>query len=142
MILKLLDGGAWHTFRLPKATHTYDPRHGWYTEWPRIREVQPDTLMMDMHGMFYDFREDSVVPRPAGCGRSPTISAIPDLPLGRALILAADDTSIMANPMAGQSQSNRGSAGWPTWRASAPVRMGWAVVEGCGEGRRALQTLA
>ena len=37
--LKLLDGGRWSTFLLPKATHNNDPRHGWYTEWPRIREV-------------------------------------------------------------------------------------------------------
>lgn len=108
LILKALDGGGWHTFRLPKATHTYDPVHGWYTEWPRIREVQPDTLMMDMHGMFYDF--------PRGFCRAQTgglrpiashLRYIPDFCHwdGR-VILAADDTSIMANPMAGQSQSN------------------------------------
>lgn len=108
VILKLLDGGAWHTFRLPKATHTYDPRHGWYTEWPRIREVQPDTLMMDMHGMFYDFPRGFCSAQTGGLRPIAShLRYIPDFCHwdGR-LILAADDTSIMANPMAGQSQSN------------------------------------
>ena len=31
VILKLLDGGKWYTFRLPKASHTHDAGHGWYT---------------------------------------------------------------------------------------------------------------
>ena len=28
-ILMLRDGGTWHSFRLPKASHTYDGAHGW-----------------------------------------------------------------------------------------------------------------
>ena len=54
-ILKLLDAGKWYTFRMPKASHAFDPKHGWYTEWPRIRRISAGRLMMDMHGMFYDF---------------------------------------------------------------------------------------
>ncbi len=55
VILKLLDNSNWYTYRLPKAAHTYDHRGGWYTEWPRIREIGNDQILMDMHGMFYDF---------------------------------------------------------------------------------------
>jgi len=55
LILMLLDGGAWHAFRLPKATHTYDGAHGWNTEWPRIRDVGEGDLLMTMHGMFWRF---------------------------------------------------------------------------------------
>ena len=33
------------------------PDHGWYTEWPRIREVGGGHLLMNMHDMFYDFPE-------------------------------------------------------------------------------------
>lgn len=55
LILMLLDGGEWHKFRLPKASHTYDGGHGWHTEWPRIRELQPDNLLMTMHGTFWRF---------------------------------------------------------------------------------------
>lgn len=55
VILMLLDGGEWRKFRLPKASHTYDGAHGWHTEWPRIREIKPDYLLMTMHGMFWRF---------------------------------------------------------------------------------------
>jgi hypothetical protein len=58
LILMCLDGGNWHSFRLPKASHSYDGAHGWNTEWPRIRDIgpvgQPD-LMMTMHGTFWRF---------------------------------------------------------------------------------------
>ncbi len=56
LILMLLDGGEWHRFRLPKASHSYDGAHGWNTEWPRIREIgEGDDLLMTMHGMFWKF---------------------------------------------------------------------------------------
>ncbi|MGD2175198.1 MAG: hypothetical protein PVJ27_07330 [Candidatus Brocadiaceae bacterium] len=44
--------GTWRTYRLPKASHTYD--HMWQTEWPRIRETEHERLLMDCHGMFYE----------------------------------------------------------------------------------------
>ena len=43
---------TWRTYRLPKASHTYD--HMWQTEWPRIREVEHERFLMDCHGMFYE----------------------------------------------------------------------------------------
>lgn len=56
LILMLLDGGEWHRFRLPKASHSYDGAHGWNTEWPRIRDIgEGDDLLMTMHGMFWRF---------------------------------------------------------------------------------------
>ncbi len=108
VILKLLDGGNWQTFRLPKASHTYDAKHGWYTEWPRIREVAKDTLMLDMHGMFYRFPATFAAGHTAGI--SPIASHLRMVPdfcdwNGR-LVLASDDASIQQNPMDGSSQSN------------------------------------
>jgi hypothetical protein len=44
--------GQWRTYRLPKASHTFD--HKWQTEWPRIREVEHERFLMDHHGMFYE----------------------------------------------------------------------------------------
>lgn len=44
--------GKWTTYRLPKASHCFD--HKWQTEWPRIREVEHERLLMDHHGMFYE----------------------------------------------------------------------------------------
>ena len=108
VLLKLLDGGQWHTFRLPKASHSYDGHGGWYTEWPRIREIAPGKLMLDMHAMLWDFPRDFSAANTAALRPIATHHRyIPDFCSwnGR-VVLASDDTSIMANPMAGQSQSN------------------------------------
>ena len=43
---------TWRTYRLPKATQTHD--HKWQTEWPRIREIEHERFLMDLHGMFYE----------------------------------------------------------------------------------------
>jgi hypothetical protein len=53
-ILKVFtaDDKTWRTYRLPKASHTFD--HMWQTEWPRIREVEHERFLMDCHGMFYE----------------------------------------------------------------------------------------
>lgn len=51
-ILKVCFEGKWQTYRLPKASITWE--HGWQTEWPRIREVETERYMMDVCGMFYD----------------------------------------------------------------------------------------
>lgn len=55
MLRSAVDGGSWHRFRLPKASHSYDGAHGWNTEWPRIRDVGEDDLLMTMHGTFWRF---------------------------------------------------------------------------------------
>jgi len=55
LILMCLDRGEWHAFRLPKASHSYDGAHGWNTEWPRIRDIGEDSLLMTMHGSFWKF---------------------------------------------------------------------------------------
>ncbi len=43
---------TWRTYRLPKGTHTHD--HKWQSEWPRIREVEHERFLMDLHGTFYE----------------------------------------------------------------------------------------
>jgi hypothetical protein len=55
LILMVLDHGKWHSFRLPKGSHSYDGAHGWNTEWPRIRDVGQSSLLMTMHGTFWNF---------------------------------------------------------------------------------------
>jgi hypothetical protein len=51
-ILKALVDGEWQTYRLPKASHTFE--HFWQTEWPRIREVEHERLLMDCFGTFFE----------------------------------------------------------------------------------------
>ncbi len=108
VILKLLDEGAWYTYRLPKSTHTYDHWGGWYTEWPRIRAIGKKQMLMDMHGMFYDFPKDFTHDNTAGI--TPLANHLRYVPdfcewNGR-LVIATDETSILQNPYAGRSQSN------------------------------------
>ena len=55
LIVQILDQGKWFSYRLPKASHSYDGAHGWNTEWPRIRDIGEDDLLMTMHGMFWRF---------------------------------------------------------------------------------------
>lgn len=62
LILMVLDSDAgtparstWKSFRLPKVSHSYDGAHGWNTEWPRIRDIGEDNLLMTMHGAFWSF---------------------------------------------------------------------------------------
>lgn len=106
--LKVLDGGKWHTYLLPKASFNNDAIHGWYTEWPRIREVADGRWMMDMHGMFFEFpatfsSTDSAGLAPIGSH----LRYIPDFTAWNGqLVLATDETSIQGNPRAGQPQSN------------------------------------
>lgn len=108
VILNLLDQGEWYTYRLPKSTHTYDHWGGWYTEWPRIREINNGKMLMDMHGMFYDFPKTFSRNNTSGlvsvCNH---LRYVPDFcSWNDQLVLATDETSIMKNPYAGRAQSN------------------------------------
>lgn len=126
VILKLLDGGTWSTFRLPKASHSYDPRHGWFTEWPRIREVAPEKPMMVMHGTLFDFPPSFSAGRTGGIRPLAThLRYIPDFCCwnGR-VVLASDDASFMQNPLVGQPQSNLWFGTLEELRAFGP-RTGW-----------------
>jgi len=120
VILKLLDGGQWYTYRLPKAARTYDHRGGWYTEWPRIREVGNGKMLMDMHGMMYDFPK--TFSRNNSAGISPLSSHLRYIPdfcsWNNQIVIATDETTVLQNPMAGRSQSNLWFGQWSdlkTW---------------------------
>lgn len=106
--LKLLDHGTWCTYLLPKAAYCNDASHGWYTEWPRIREITEGRWMMDMHGMFYDFPKTFSANNTAGI--KPIASHLRYVPdfcgWNGKLVLATDETSIQGNDLAGQPQSN------------------------------------
>lgn len=106
--LKVLDGGDWSTYLLPKAAFNNDAIHGWYTEWPRIRELSNDQWMMDMHGMFFEFPSTFSKANTAGIAPIGShLRYIPDFTMWNdRLVLATDETSIQGNPKAGQPQSN------------------------------------
>jgi hypothetical protein len=114
VLLKLLDSGKWSDFRLPVADYSYVARHGWYTEWPRIREIGSGKLLMNMHGQWFDF------PKTFSAAQTGGIRPIGDcLKItgdfcgwnGR-IVFGCDDASIMENPLALQSQSNLWFSSW------------------------------
>lgn len=96
LLLMLRDGGAWHTYRLPKASHSYDGAHGWNTEWPRIREIgEGDDLLMTMHGMFWKFPKGFSVADTSGIApRSTYLKVIGDFCRWQdRLVFGCDDTA-------------------------------------------------
>ena len=108
VLLQVRSKDGWRTYRLPKGSYTYDPTHGWYTEWPRIRAIGDGPLLLNMHGTFFDF--------PASFNAT---AARGIRPLGTHLhyttdftewngrvVLAGDDTSILQNLLASKPQSN------------------------------------
>ena len=118
LILQVLDHGTWHSYRLPKSSHSYDGAHGWNTEWPRIRDIGETDLLMTMHGAFWRFPKNFDATHSAGIApRSNYLKVVGDFTRwGDRLVLGCDDTakSEFLNKRAakgklaapGQSQSN------------------------------------
>ncbi len=118
LIMMVRDHGAWHSYRLPKSSHSYDGAHGWNTEWPRIRDIGEEDLLMTMHGAFWRFPKNFDSTHSAGIApRSNYLKVIGDFTKwGDRLVLGCDDTAQseflnkrrakgnLAAP--GQSQSN------------------------------------
>jgi hypothetical protein len=118
LILMLLENGKWHSYRLPKASHCYDGAHGWNTEWPRIRDIGEQDLLMTMHGMFWKFPKTFGTKTSEGIRpRSTYLKVIGDFCRWKdSLVFGCDDTAkseflnkrpakgSLAGP--GQSQSN------------------------------------
>jgi len=114
VLLNVRDGGKWTRFRLPKASYTQDADHGWYTEWPRIREVSGGRLLMNMHDMFYDFPKTF---RPGKAVGLRPISTFVKMVVdytdwdGR-LVMVDDDASRQGNPILGCPESNLWFGKW------------------------------
>ncbi len=109
VLLNVCDhNGHWKRFRLPKASYTHDADHGWFTEWPRIRPADPQTRMMDMHGMFYRFPDSFSHDNTAGIQPLSThLKMVVDWEYrnGR-LIWGCNDASQFSNPTVDKALSN------------------------------------
>ena len=125
--LKVLDNGKWHTFLLPKASYCNDASHGWYTEWPRIRQITEGRWMLDMHGMFFDFPPTFAAGKTQGLlPIGSHLRYVPDFcDWNGQLVLATDETSIQENHLAGQPQSN-------LWFGSYKDLKTWGPASGYG----------
>ncbi|WP_223067223.1 hypothetical protein [Paenibacillus caui] len=107
-ILRVFTKGEWSTYRLPKATQAMD--HMWFTEWPRIREVETERLLMNFHGMFYELSHNAFGGKVWGVRPISThLRMIPDFCSWRGLlVLAGNQVTPIGdtNLLAGQPQSN------------------------------------
>lgn len=95
LIFMCLHAGKWHTYRLPKGSHSYDGAHGWNTEWPRIREIGEQDFLMTMHGTFWKFPAHFTPEHSAGIApHSNYIKVVGDFcRYGDQIVLGCDDTA-------------------------------------------------
>jgi hypothetical protein len=138
VLLWALIRGEWKRYRLPKASHTFE--HAWQTEWTRIREVETERFLMDIHGMFYELQP--IAFQDAVWGVKPVcqhLRIVPDYCAFRGLLALGGNQTTPNNdnnPIGGQPQSGiwfgktddlwswGKPAGWGgPWRRS-PVKKG------------------
>jgi hypothetical protein len=126
VLLNVRDGGRWTRFRLPKASATQNADHGWYTEWPRIREVFGGHLLMNMHDMFYDFPKTFGAARSGGLRPVSTfLKMVVDYTDWSArLVTVHNDASRQGNPLLACPQSNLWFGRWEDLRGFGPPA-GW-----------------
>lgn len=112
VMLHVMEGGQWKVWRLPKASYTHDGSHGWHTEWPRIRQLDPSDAaspyLMHMHGLFYDFPKTFSAANFAGLE---PISGYYKMPTDYAMwngkiVMGKNDASQFNNALALKDQSN------------------------------------
>ena len=108
VLLMVLDDGEWSTFRLPKASHTYDGDHGWFTEWPRIRDVGREKLLMTMHGTLWEFPREFSAGNARGIRPlSSHLRIIGDFCEWKGRVaFGCDDSDLLGGSLNGQSHSN------------------------------------
>jgi len=112
VVLHTLENGTWNTWRLPKASYTHDGSHGWFTEWPRIRQLDPadpnSIYLMHMHGMFYQFPKTFSSGNFAGLTPLATYHKMPvDYCLFNGqIVMGKNDTTKFSNALVPKAESN------------------------------------
>lgn len=108
VLLNVCHQGTWSRYRLPMASYTHSADDGWFTEWPRIRNIGADKWLMDMFGMLYEFPPTF---SPANTAGIRPISVHHKMIVDFAqwngkLVLGCNDASTQGNPLTGRCQSN------------------------------------
>jgi hypothetical protein len=112
VLLRVMENQQWHLWRLPKGSYSHDGSHGWHTEWPRIRQLDPadpgSVYLMHMHGLFYNFPKTFSAANFAGLA---PISSYYKMPTDYAMfngkiVMGKNDASKFANTLAQKDQSN------------------------------------
>ena len=122
-----LPATGWQIYRLPKSTHTQD--HAFTTEWPRIREVESERLLMDASGSFFELPSMSY--DNALWGIRPIAShlrIVGDFCSWNGLLVLAGDQNTPihdSNPVSGQPQAN-------LWFGKTDDLWSWGKPQGWG----------
>lgn len=112
VLLRVMENQEWSLWRLPKGSYSHDGSHGWHTEWPRIRQLDPEDpssiYLMHMHGIFFDFPKTFSAANFAGLA---PISSYYKMPTDYAMfngeiVMGKNDLSKFANRLALRNQSN------------------------------------
>lgn len=112
VLLHVMEDQEWNLWRLPKGSYSHDGSHGWHTEWPRIRQLDPDDpdsiYLMHMHGIFFDFPKTFSAANFAGLA---PISSYYKMPTDYAMfngriVMGKNDLSKFDNALALRNQSN------------------------------------
>ena len=101
--------GTWTKFRMPKSSYTHGHPNGWYTEWPRIRDVGlADGYLMSHHGgMFlvpdtFSIQDPSDV-KPINTHHKMVVDYVED---GTQIVFANNDASRFSNGLVQKANSN------------------------------------
>ncbi len=101
---------GWHKYRIPKGSYTHDSYSGWYTEWPRIRDVGLGNgqFLMNQHALMYRFPSGF---DPAHTGGLLPVSNFLKMIVDYAdfsgrIVMGCDDVSSFNNALYGRVHSN------------------------------------
>ena len=127
VLFRALIKGQWHNYRLPKSSHAFT--HAWQTEWMRIREVETEHFLMDIHAGFYELQpvafEDAIWGVKPVCQH---LRMIPDYCSFRGMLALAGNENTPnseANVLGGQPQSG-------IWFGKTDDLWGWGKPQGWG----------
>ena len=101
--------GTWTKFRMPQASYTHGHPNGWYTEWPRIRDVGlQDGYLMSHHGGMFLVPDTFSVSNPSGVTPVNTHHkmVVDYIEAGDQIIFAANDASTFSNGLVPKANSN------------------------------------
>ncbi len=126
-VLRTYEAGVWRTWRLPKGSYTHDGAHGWFTEWPRIREISPGQWLMHMHGLFFNFPATFSSTNFAGLHPLCTYEKMPVdyCTFNGRLVMGKNDTSRFDNNLVPRAQSN-------LWFGQLSDLQKWGAPQGHG----------
>jgi hypothetical protein len=127
VVLRTYEAGQWHTWRLPKGSYTHDGAHGWFTEWPRLRQVAPGQWLMHMHGMFFEFPPTFSSTNFAGLKPLCSYEKMPTdyCTFEGRLVIGKNDTSKFDNNLVPRAQSN-------LWFGQLSDLQKWGAPQGAG----------